>query len=109
MLFFFPRGILGEILNLIESVSGGFPSYFWIDFAVFCFLHVCIICVMSTNFTELPGNMLLKNKIIVHRDTAKVFAQKLRGFPVEESPPQIIDLHIGIHIGIATSVLETGV
>ena len=24
---FFPRGVLGEILNLIESVSGGFPSY----------------------------------------------------------------------------------
>ena len=29
MLFFFPRGVLGEILNLIESVSGGFPSYFF--------------------------------------------------------------------------------
>ena len=24
---FFPRGVLGEILNLIESVSKGFPSY----------------------------------------------------------------------------------
>ena len=29
MLSFFPRGVLGEILNLIESVSEGFPSYFW--------------------------------------------------------------------------------
>ena len=29
MLFFFPRGVLGEILNLIESVSEGFPSYFF--------------------------------------------------------------------------------
>ena len=28
MLFFFPRGVLDEILNLIESVSEGFPSYF---------------------------------------------------------------------------------
>ena len=28
VLFFFPRGVLGEILNLIESVSEGFPSYF---------------------------------------------------------------------------------
>ena len=27
MLSFFPRGILDEILNLIESVSEGFPSY----------------------------------------------------------------------------------
>ena len=31
MLFFFPRGVLGEILNLIESVSGGFPSYVLIE------------------------------------------------------------------------------
>ena len=29
VLFFFPRGVLDEILNLIESVSQGFPSYFW--------------------------------------------------------------------------------
>ena len=27
MLSFFPRGVLGEILNLIESVSEGFSSY----------------------------------------------------------------------------------
>ena len=27
MLSFFPRGVLGEILNLIESVSEDFPSY----------------------------------------------------------------------------------
>ena len=30
VLFFFPRGVLDEILNLIESVSEGFPSYFFI-------------------------------------------------------------------------------
>ena len=27
MLSFFPRGVLDEFLNLIESVSEGFPSY----------------------------------------------------------------------------------
>ena len=27
MLSFFPRGVLDAILNLIESVSKGFPSY----------------------------------------------------------------------------------
>ena len=35
MLSFFPRGVLDEILNLIESVSEGFPSTFtgpFIDF-----------------------------------------------------------------------------
>ena len=31
MLFFFPRGVLDEILNLIESVSEGFPSYFFLS------------------------------------------------------------------------------
>ena len=30
VLSFFPRGVLDEILNLIESVSEGFPSYFGI-------------------------------------------------------------------------------
>ena len=30
--FFFPRGVLDEILNLIESVSEGFPSYSFINF-----------------------------------------------------------------------------
>ena len=34
MLFFFPRGVLGEILNLIESVSEGFPSYFFFKWAL---------------------------------------------------------------------------
>ena len=29
MLSFFPRVVLVEILNLIESVSEGFPSYSW--------------------------------------------------------------------------------
>ena len=35
MLFFFPRGVLDEILNLIDSVSEGFPSYFSIQSFVF--------------------------------------------------------------------------
>ena len=32
---FFPRGVLDEILNLIESVSGEFPSYSFLEFATF--------------------------------------------------------------------------
>ena len=32
MLSFFPRGVLDEILNLIESVSEGFPSYSSLNF-----------------------------------------------------------------------------
>ena len=37
MLAFFPRGVLDEILNLIESVSEGFPSYSYY-FIVFIYL-----------------------------------------------------------------------
>ena len=32
VLFFFPRGVLDEILTLIASVSEGFPSYFSIPY-----------------------------------------------------------------------------
>ena len=35
MLSFFPRGVLDEILNLIESVSEGFPSYFYLTKSAF--------------------------------------------------------------------------
>ena len=42
--FFFPRGVLDEILNLIESVSEGFPSYssessFLLQYCFFLLLH----------------------------------------------------------------------
>ena len=33
MLSFFPRGVLDEILNLIESVSEEFPSYSYMELA----------------------------------------------------------------------------
>ena len=32
VLSFFPRDVLDEILNLIESVSEDFPSYFYMSF-----------------------------------------------------------------------------
>ena len=35
MLSFFPQGVLDEILNLIKSVSEGFPSYFCYKVIVF--------------------------------------------------------------------------
>ena len=34
MLSFFPRGVLDEILNLIESVSEGFPSSSFVYFVL---------------------------------------------------------------------------
>ena len=45
MLSFFPRGVLDEILNLIVSVSEGFPSY---SFMVYKFK----IIVRRTNFSD---------------------------------------------------------
>ena len=40
MLSFFPRGVLDEILNLIESVSEGFPSY------SFSFVRAAVACAI---------------------------------------------------------------
>ena len=43
MLSFFPRGVLDEILNLIESVSEGFPLYSYnYNQAIIDLLVVCI-------------------------------------------------------------------
>ena len=39
VLSFFPRGVLDEILNLIESVSEGFPSYSNIFFYLYSILN----------------------------------------------------------------------
>ena len=65
MLFFFPRGVLDEILNLIESVSEGFPSYFFIRIREMSgnlnFFRDCElsenykICQGTGNFVKMPG------------------------------------------------------
>ena len=46
MLSSFPRGVLDEILNLIESVSEGFPSYSY---------------VLETYHGLIDGSLLLRN------------------------------------------------
>ena len=40
MLSFFPRGVLDEILNLIESVSEGFPTYSLLCLAILPLLEM---------------------------------------------------------------------
>ena len=49
MLSFFPRDVLDEILNLIESVSEGFPTYSFIppEFRKFAF---CLIYDLNITF-----------------------------------------------------------
>ena len=49
MLSFFPRGVLDEILNLIESVSEDFPSYSFRTI-VQCILHI-LFGVAAVNTT----------------------------------------------------------
>ena len=39
MLSFFPRDVLDDILNLIESVSEGFPFYFYIKMDKYPLFH----------------------------------------------------------------------
>ena len=41
MLSFLPRGVLDEILNLIESVSEGFPSYSYLSAGRHIISHAC--------------------------------------------------------------------
>ena len=49
MLSFFPRGVLDEILNLIESVSGSFPSYPCLS----CTVHTPTISILFIVFGRL--------------------------------------------------------
>ena len=56
-MFFFPRGVLDEILNLIESVSEGFPSYFflfklylYLDSKLFKYVRSYLFCLGDLYF-----------------------------------------------------------
>ena len=49
VLSFFPRDVLDEILNLIESVSEDFPSYFFIFLNLFILLE-CPVMSMTLIF-----------------------------------------------------------
>ena len=54
MLSFFPRGVLDEILNLIESVSEGFPSYS---------LLMCTKYFQHNNTVLLNGFLIVKEHV----------------------------------------------
>ena len=58
MLSFFPRGVLDEILNLIESVSEGFPSYSYLSLSVETFSQRVIMGDMLSQAQLL--NIILK-------------------------------------------------
>ena len=52
---FFPRGVLDEILNFIESVSEGFPSYSSTD-------H--FYCFSTTNPSHAKVFFFIKNRFV---------------------------------------------
>ena len=59
VLSFFPRDVLDEILNLIGSVSEGFPSYFYIKHEIFL-SRVGYINRCSSNLYKTDNVNLLK-------------------------------------------------
>ena len=65
MLSFFPRGVLDEILNLIESVSEDFPSYSFIPEPFCDDISLYILVLSANNFTALitvSGRLLINIK-----------------------------------------------
>ena len=55
VLSFFPRDVLDEILNLIESVSEDFPSY---SFNTYTYIKIFLfaVCICSCN-TPIKGSL----------------------------------------------------
>ena len=47
MLSFFPRGVLDEILNLIQSVFEGFPSYSYCAVLSWAMVELCVCVILS--------------------------------------------------------------
>ena len=64
MLSFFPRDVLDEILNFIESVSEGFPSYSFIEsvseaFPTYSYIQSPNRVVLGLAYRGLTGGFLL--------------------------------------------------
>ena len=59
MLSFFLRGVLDEILNLIESVSEGFPSYSSIvnDLISSYFFLLYLLCLRYLPYSSISLNL----------------------------------------------------
>ena len=100
VLSFFPRDVLDEILNLIESVSEDFPSYsfivsrpdhcrftqlvvFLVDFFILSSVGICIVwCYANLDFPKYLQFML---KIVSYHQWMKHFVDSIHhqsGFDV---------------------------
>ena len=67
VLFFFPRGVLDEILNLTESVSEGSPSYF------------CWEEIRRSHLHESPNPMGPLEMVITQHHWVEVFLEEVNG------------------------------
>ena len=67
-LSFFPRDVLDEILNLIESVSEDFPSYFLICRFINClFIHVTIRTILTLQTCQV-GLRNCQSVVVMNKD-----------------------------------------
>ena len=70
MLPLFPRGVLDETLNLIESVSEGFPSYFWYrrnaNFNNFENINVSSAFHVNKPSVKMNVSSVIPNKILIN-------------------------------------------
>ena len=60
VLSFFPRDVLDEILNLIGSVSEGFPSYSYLRPLIYLFVTSCLRGAELLKTTTVTTPALLK-------------------------------------------------
>ena len=80
MLSFFPRGVLGEILNLIESVSEGFPSYSFNSTS----RYLDDLLNIDNNFFDSMVNRIYPSKLQLYKTN------------VSDAMASFLDLHLSI-------------
>ena len=110
MLSFFPRGVLDETLNLIESVSEGFPSYssagalYNLDDSsarVYCACSRCgyrlfglflLLSFFSLLFLPLFGRRLIKTEILSQRAVKPQTTNQPNSFHLQtpQLPPRLL-------------------
>ena len=99
MLSFFPRGVLDEILNLIESVSEGFPSYPSYGVYISQLIRFARVSSHVDDFNT-------RNKVL----TAKLLRQGYRCHKIRKAFSKFYRRHFDIvskyNVGLKTLLLE---
>ena len=84
VLSFFPRDVLDEILNLIESVSGDFPSYSYHILTLKRSCNVTNLCYYGNKTIKLSRIYLQKNiifqKLYIYEERKKTIVHTNNSF-----------------------------